>query len=123
MKQAYEPANENIQSIADRFEISNLLMNLAVAIDTNDSAALDDIFTANAVMERSPQVYATSQHQVSNADIRIDGDTAIGQTLCHTLSDNQHRHDGRDLYYVDKLQRTAEGWRIIERSIRAKGHR
>ncbi|MGI9283955.1 MAG: nuclear transport factor 2 family protein [Pseudomonadales bacterium] len=116
MKQAFEAANDNIQLLADHFEISNLLLDVAAAIDNNDIAVLNDVFTANAVVEHSSWVHTTSQHQVCNAEIVIDGDTALGRTLCH----NPNRIGGENLYYADKFQRTDKGWRIIERSMRVQ---
>ncbi len=112
MKQAFEASNENIQSLADRIEISNLLLDLAAAIDANDRAALDHIFTADACIEQSLPAEACSQHQVSNADIHVDKDTAIARTRCH----GPDTPSEQVVYYVDKLKRTTEGWRIRERT-------
>ena len=64
-------------------------------------------------------MFATLQHMVSGTTITIDGDTAVAKTQCHnpmTMGDG----DDPDLmvcglWYVDKLVRTADGWRIKER--------
>lgn len=111
MKQAFEPGNVNIQSLSDRFEISNLLLDLAAAIDTDDKAALNHIFTANAIVKDPLPEITRGQHQISNANIHIDGDTASAKTLCHCPG----RPTVKYFYYVDSLQRTDQGWRIIKR--------
>lgn len=132
MKQAFEACNENIQSLADRLEISNLLMEFALAIDNEDWTALNDIFAPGAVIDCTASGGAQGKyHQlntllrhtppriVSNADIRVDGDTASGRTICHTQAEHLDTL-ARDVCnlkvcYVDKFVRTDRGWRITER--------
>ncbi len=113
MKQAFEASNENIQLLADRLEISNLLLDLAAAIDTNDRAALQHIFAANVTNEESLFHTASDQHQITSADIHIDADTAVARTLCH----NAEQALTQAVYYVYKLQRMEEGWRILARTM------
>lgn len=109
MKQAFAASNENTQLLADRIEISNLLLDLATAIDTNDRAALGHMFAVDVTIEQSSLDTMKGQHQISNADVHIDGDTAVARTLCHSAD----QPSSEAIYYVAKLRRTAEGWRIL----------
>lgn len=124
MKQPFAPTNENIQALADRFEISNLLLDLAAAIDNKDVDALDDIFTPDAFIDLTPGgskrgrypelkkfLAQMSPHLVANATIRIDGDVASGSTLCQ----NPQEQAGQARCYLDKFQRTDGRWRIVRR--------
>ena len=65
-------------------------------------------------------VFKSTQHMISNIMLEIDGDTATGRTLCHNpmvlgKGDEEHVFVC-GLWYIDKLARTADGWRIRERS-------
>lgn len=124
MKQAYETANDNIQTIADRFEINNLLLDLATAIDNKALQALDDIFTSDALVQYKVGGGKNGQHAelkkllaqmppylVANVNIPIDGDTASGTTLCHCPAEQA----GQARCYVDQFRRTDAGWRIVRR--------
>lgn len=67
--------------------------------------------------------YAQTSHHVSNIEIDFeDPDTATAQS---TVIAWHRRHDGSEwtLYgrYVDRWTRTAEGWRLAERELRAAG--
>ncbi len=112
MKQAFEASNENIQELADRFEISNLLLDVATAIDSNDRAALGVCFSARAGAERWLPNSACNEHQITNAEICINGDTATARSFCYSPD----QPSAKALLYVDTLQRTQEGWRISERA-------
>lgn len=124
MKQAFAATNENIQLLADRFEISNLLLDLATAIDNKDVDALDDIFTPDAFIDytagggikgKYPDLKTflaqASPHLISSANIRIDGDAASGSTLCRVSKELA----GQARCYVDSFRRTDRGWRIVQR--------
>ena len=103
-----------------------------------DWDALDDVFTPDAHIDYSVfggsvgdlpstkeflaeamPMFPALQHMVSGTTITIDGDTAETKTQCHnpmTMGDA----DDPDLmvcglWYVDKLVRTDDGWRIKER--------
>lgn len=96
--------------MADRLEIGNLLLDLAAAIDNEDSATLGDILTLNAYEEQSSRLNITVQHQISSAEIVIDGDSARSRTLCRGPQERLGQ-----ILYCDRFQRTDKGWRIIER--------
>ncbi len=128
-----------LQQISDRIEINDLLVRYSHAIDTRDFDALDDVFTADAFIDYSPmggakgnlaeikeflnsamQLFSGFQHMIGNSMIELDGDTATGRTICHNPM-VLDRGNGEThvfycgLWYLDKLVRTADGWRISER--------
>jgi len=128
----------SLQEISDRLEVQDLMVRYSYAIDSRNWDALDDVFTPDAHIDYSVfggsvgdlsstkeflasamPMFTTLQHMVSGTSIEFDGDTAEAKTQCHnpmTMGDA----DEPDLmlcglWYVDKLVRTAEGWRIKER--------
>jgi uncharacterized protein (TIGR02246 family) len=67
--------------------------------------------------------YVQTSHHVSNIEIDFDGpDSANAQSAVIAW---HRRHDGSEwtLYgrYVDRWRRTAQGWRLAERELRAAG--
>jgi len=67
--------------------------------------------------------YAQTSHHVSNIEIDFEGrGTATAQSAVIAW---HRRHDGSEwtLYgrYVDRWTRTAQGWRLAERELRAAG--
>lgn len=130
----------SLQEISDRFEINDLLNAYCDAVDTVNIDEFDNIFTADAVIdyqafgfplmsyadtktflkEALPQVPG-KQHMIANSQIRITGDTATGKTLCFNpmtipQEDGSYTMTHFGLWYLDKFVRTANGWRIAERS-------
>lgn len=125
----------SLQEISDRLEIQQLLANYSYAIDKHDWDALDDVFTADAIIDYTemgaPRAGLAEQkkflaealppfmgyyHMVATSKIEINGDTAQGWTICH----NPMIHDPDNamlcgLWYRDVFVRTPEGWRIKER--------
>lgn len=125
--------------ISDRLEIQQLMVIYSNAIDAGDYARLDAVFTADAYIDyramggidgRYPQVKAwlgpalkyfpRYYHLVANAEIVLAGDTATCRTACFNpmevpLPEGGHQVMFLGLWYLDKLTRTPEGWRINER--------
>jgi len=126
------------QEVADRFEIQDLLVDYAHAIDSKNWDALDDVFTPDAHIDYSAMggavgnlaeikeflakampLFPHTQHLVANMQIRVRGDAATGRIMCH--NPQVMELDGRKqifflgLWYLDKYVRTAKGWRICER--------
>ena len=128
----------SMQEISDRLEIQDLMVRYSYAIDNRDWDALDDVFTPDAHIDYSVfggsvgnlaetkaflteamPMFTTLQHMVSGTTIAFDGDTATAKTQCHnpmTMGDAE-KPDLMvcGLWYVDKLVRTPDGWRIKER--------
>lgn len=128
-----------LQELSDRFEIQDLLVTYADAIDRRDWDVLDDVFTPDAVIDytaaggirgsltdikaflaESMAWFSSYQHLTGHAKILIDGDTATGRAICHnpltlTGPDGAPHTMVVGIWYVDRYVRTARGWRIAER--------
>lgn len=125
--------------INDRLAIEDLLKRYCRAIDDGDWELLDTVFTPDALVDYTssggirgqyPEIrawlaqvlpqFAVRQHMVTNLDIRLDGDRA---TSCASLYNPMgwKQPDGSVRlffvggYYMDRLVRTPQGWRIVER--------
>jgi hypothetical protein len=133
----------SMQEISDRLEIQDLMVRYSYAIDSRNWDALDDVFTPDAHIDYSVfggsvgnlaetkqflgeamPMFSTLQHMVSGTTITFTGDVdmpdgAETRTQCHnpmTMGDAEHPDlMVCGLWYVDKLVRTADGWRIDER--------
>jgi SnoaL-like domain len=125
-----------LQEISDRFEIMDLLIAYAAAIDQKDLGALDRIFSEDARIDFSraggPHADLKTikrflqenlgnlprQHLISNFQTKIHGDHAEVRCLCHNPLELPP--DGKEimlwgLWYNDKCIRTNNGWRIKEK--------
>lgn len=126
------------QEISDRLEITDLLLRYSHAVDTRDWDAYRQVFTPDAVIDYTAfggprgsvdeQVafltgamggFAHYQHMIGPPLLTIDGDRATGRTICHNPMEFQGPN-GPDvfvcgLWYLDRLVRTPDGWRIAER--------
>ena len=129
---------KTLQELSDRAEIQELMVNYCYAIDTRDWAALDDVFTEDAMIDYSevagvrgqlPEIkiflaealgpMLGFQHTISTSQLRFEGDRAFGRTACFNpmiVSDNgERRVVFFGLWYRDTFERTPNGWRISER--------
>ncbi len=128
-----------LQEISDRIEINNLLIDYCTAVDAKNFAEFDNIFTADAYIDytcfggpkggltdikafltQSMKQFPNTQHMIANCRIWLDGDTAKARTICHNpmetpIGDGKFQIAYFGLWYVDKLIRTENGWRIKER--------
>ena len=64
--------------------------------------------------------FPASQHLIANSRVWLDGDSARARTMCHNpmvvpLPDDSTQVAFYGLWYVDRLVRTPQGWRIRER--------
>jgi 3-phenylpropionate/cinnamic acid dioxygenase small subunit len=126
------------QELSDRFEIQNLLVVYCDAIDSRDWQALDDVFTSDVIidysavggakgnlteikiyLEKALAKFPTYQHMLGLPRITITGDTATARTICFNPmvidKDGAQHVFFVGIWYVDKLRRTAKGWRISQR--------
>jgi len=130
---------KSLQELSDRLEIQDLLTRYTVAIDTKDWKLLDTCFTPDAHVDYTatggtkgayPEVRAWLEkalapfpmtvHYISNTTVELRGDRASSRT--YVINPMGFPKDDGTLhiftvggYYVDKLTRTDEGWRISER--------
>jgi SnoaL-like protein len=129
----------SLAAMADRLAIEDLLTRYCQAIDMRDWALLDTVFVPDAhidytssggVKGKYPEVrawlaevlprFAMSQHLVTNKQIAIDGDAATSHAYFYNPMGSAKPDGSLALffvggYYVDRLTRTAAGWRITER--------
>jgi SnoaL-like domain len=127
-----------VQELSDRQEIQDVMVGYCYAIDRKKWDELDEVFTADAVIDYSEMVgfrgnlaetkafliqslpqLSAYQHSISTSQIRIEGDVAHGRTLCtnpmviDVNGTKQTMFVG--LWYRDVFVRTPKGWRIRER--------
>lgn len=126
------------QAMSDRLEIQDLLTSYCSAIDARDWEALDDIFTADAIIDyteaggargnladikiylgKALKPFSAMQHMLGLPMIKLSGDSATARTtLFNPMIINK---DGNPhvffvgMWYVDDLKRTGAGWRIQSR--------
>ena len=128
-----------IQEISDRMEIQDLLVAYSTAVDTQDWKAFAALFTPDALidysamggsrggveetvafLEKSIPNFSSTQHLVANSAIELQGDRAVGRTMCHNPM-VMKRESGEEhvffcgLWYRDEFVRTPEGWRFQTR--------
>lgn len=129
----------NLNAMADRMGIHDVLVRYCTAIDTLDYALLDSCFTADAhldysVMNGPADTYNVvrawledslhrlhaMQHSITNTVFDIDGDSAKTRTQFRNpnvmaTADGQLNVFTVGGYYDDELIRTSDGWRIQQR--------
>jgi len=126
------------QEMSDRLEIQDLLAVYCEAIDDRDWAALDNVFTANAIIDyteaggakgnltetkaylaKALKPFSGMQHMLGLPVIKIQGDNAKARTT--TFNPMVIEQNGKPhiffvgLWYCDELIRTEQGWRIASR--------
>lgn len=129
----------SLQEISDRLEIHDLLARYSEAIDGHDFAALDDLFTPDAVIDYTEfggprgdlastkhflakvlPAHSGHFHLVGSTVIEVTGNRASVRSICHNPmllaeADGASRIYFCGLWYRDTMMRTPEGWRISER--------
>ena len=124
-----------LQEMSDRFEIQDLLVGYCYAVDARDFDALDQYFTADAVIDYSEMVgfkgdlaqtkqflqgsfsiVTAVQHAISTTRYEFDGDRCRTKSVCYnpmTVTNGlQEDTVTFGLWYIHDLVRTAAGWRI-----------
>ena len=129
----------SLSEISDRLEIQQLMTAYSNAIDRRDFDRLDTVFTPDAYIDYRamggidgcyPEVKAwlgpalksfpSYYHLIANTEIVLAGDHATSRTVCFNPMEVPLPQGGSQvmflgLWYVDKLVRTPDGWRISER--------
>jgi ketosteroid isomerase-like protein len=123
---------------ADERAIIDLTVAYAWALDTRQFADLRQVFAEDAVgdlagqhcegldaitarIERPLSRLDVTQHVVTNHQVTVDGDTATCR--CYLVGQHVKKGtDGGDTFimagvYDDELRRTADGWRIVHRTL------
>lgn len=131
--------SKSLEEISDRLEINDLLTRYTVAIDTKDWGLLDTCFLPDAQLDytqtggikgpyaevrewlgKALAAFPMTVHFISNSTVELAGDEASSRT--YVINPMGFPKDDGTLhiftvggYYVDKLVRTVDGWRIAER--------
>lgn len=129
----------DLQTLADRIEINDLLTTYATAVDNKDWALYRSIFTPDAFidyesaggvkgsldevvawMEPTMAGFPMTQHLVANVGVELDGDTATVRAMFYNP---MQMGNGKCFWcggwYNHELVRTADGWRskrLVEES-------
>lgn len=132
-----------LRLLLDRLEIRDLATRYFSAADRRDFADLIGCFVPGTTVDYSDLLpvaaatpieavaatideamaanYGPTQHFMGNHTCTVDGDSAAAETYClaiHQYLDPTIDGGGRPtsaLRYIDRLVRTAEGWRIAHR--------
>lgn len=120
--------------LADRAAITDLLHAYCRALDEMDLGAIPALFTEDCVVSYGPRLesrgaarlaadlarlwrWRRTSHHLSNIVVRVEGDRA--EAASYVLAWHE-APDGRTAtlfgQYRDRLVRTAQGWRIAERT-------
>jgi hypothetical protein len=126
--------------LTDRLEIQHLISRYADIIDGRRFDELDDIFTADAVIDYSTfgvpvggvtevkeflrtsfPFFERTQHMMGLPHIEVTGDTATARTSCSNPMISTKRDGTTEvwligLWYDDELVRTDAGWRFAKRT-------
>ena len=127
-----------LRALQDRIEIEELLHRYAEMVDRRDWAQMNRIFALEATidytstggqkgpfretlawLDRALESWPINLHVIGNVIIEIDGDVATSRCYFHAPM-GRETEDGQFIItnagrYLDKLIRTADGWRIVER--------
>ena len=129
----------DLQTLADRVAIDDLLTSYTVAIDTHDWDRLDTVFTPDAFidyesaggvkgtfdevlawMQSTMAGFPMTQHLVANVGVELAGDSAKVRAMFYNP---MQMGNGKNFWcggwYNHELVRTADGWRskqLIEES-------
>ena len=129
----------DLAHVADRLAIDDVLTRYALALDTQQWDLLDTVFTLDASVDYTsaggvkgsfPEVkdwlvqvlsgFTMTQHLVTNRSVTVEGDTATARSYFYNPMGMRRKDGSMALffcggYYHDRLARTGDGWRIVER--------
>lgn len=130
--------DDRLQELVDAHEIEGLMIHYFDRVDALDPFGAVEILTEDAVgdfmtgqlvegpttiarlLGRILLQYRHTSHHVTNHRARIDGDTATALTWIYAF----HRFPDESVWHLwarheDELVRTADGWRVSRRTLRA----
>ena len=131
--------DELLRALSDRLEIAELLARYAEMVDRRDWPKMSRIFALEATIDFRPtggpngpfremldwlgralDSWPKNLHMISNVIIELDGDRAQSRCYFHAAIARES-HEGAQYTltdsgrFLDRLIRTANGWRIVER--------
>lgn len=129
----------SLREIVDHHEIRKTLSNYCQACDRGDEARMASVYAEDSwddhgavkasgpefsrlMASRVRETYATMYHLLGQSTIRVDGDTAAAETYFIAVARNKPSEGTSMCYqlggrFVDKLVRTADGWKIKYRTV------
>lgn len=133
-----------LEELADRLSIERLLYRYARMVDFRQWQLFDQVFAKDAVcdyvssggikgsarevmdwLDRALAPWPTNIHAVTNVEIEFDAERRSAGSTCYFVAPMARGEMGRDQHvitnsglYVDRVRKTAEGWRIVEREMR-----
>ena len=127
------------QNFADHLEIQYVLNLYASAIDKHQWPKLEQVFTEDAVadftgigifegrqaisdvIESFLTKCAVTQHLLGNYNIEVEGNKATATCYLSAMHAGMGDYENEIFTvwgeYSDRLERTAEGWRIVHRTL------
>lgn len=129
----------NLRELSDRFEIRDMIVRYANALDARRFEWLDEIFTPDAYIDYRPTggidgnyarirewlppatgAFPHMCHMVGNIAVTVTGDSAKARTLCLNPVEVPMAGAGSQvmflaMWYADDLIRTPAGWRMTRR--------
>jgi 3-phenylpropionate/cinnamic acid dioxygenase small subunit len=129
----------DLQTLADRIEINDLLTRYATAVDTKDWALYRTVFTPDAFidyesaggvkgsfdevvawMESTMAGFPMTQHLIANVAVQLDGDAATVRAMFYNpMKVGSGKNFFCGGWYNHQLVRTPDGWRsqrLVEES-------
>jgi len=103
----------SVQEMSDRLEIQDLLARYCEAIDSHDWDALDDIFTADAIIDYTAAGGAKGNLPETKAYLERALEQFFNPMVVER--DGQPHTLFVGIWYCDELIRTKAGWRIQHR--------
>lgn len=123
-----------VQGLADRIALGEMLPRFASAMDSHDEAALTELFDERLVIEHpggrldgrreaiaglraTAFAHAASHHLIATHRVTRDGDRASAVAYFHSvhlddaLRPNVHADHGG--WYLARFARSADGWRFV----------
>lgn len=129
----------NLATLLDQARIQAVLTRYATVLDEHDWAGLQQVFAADAVAHYTGvgdfhgresiisvvrdflEGCGSTQHLLGNVRIQVNGDQATAQCYLQATHAGCGAYLGQTMtvwgQYSDCLERRAEGWRIVERSL------
>ena len=133
----------SLAEVADRLAIEQVIARYVHAIDLRDYDALDDVFTPDAVFDLAAaggingtwaaeikpwyaanlEAFALYFHAFTNVRLDLDADRTGAASRSKVINPAAMRGEDGELHhfeivgaYEDRWRRTADGWRIAERT-------
>lgn len=133
-----------LAEVADRLAIEALLFRYAQMVDFRQWQLFDQVYAKEAVcdytssggiqgparevmdwLDRALAPWPTNIHAISNLSIEFDAHRMHANTTCYFVAPMARGEMGKDQVvitnsglYLDRMKKTGEGWRIVEREMR-----